>query len=127
MAWYVLPLFVGGASLASITGQQYLTKTASSNAPGFLASSMISIPLTYLYSGVQEGRARRGEPISFYGDTVRKHPFIMGLTHGLLGSQALKLMTKTASISNKISEAFLELPEEKFNEIYDVIIGKKIT
>jgi len=115
---WLLPLFVGGASLATIVSQQYMNKTAGAG-PGILASSMISVPLTYLYSGRQESKVRKGEPISFYGDTVRKHPFIMGITHGVLASKALNLMAKTASIS----QAYLELPENKFDEIYNTIIG----
>ena len=120
---WLLPVLIGAGSLGSVGVQSLFNKTASPKDPGFLLSSLISVPITYLYSGVQEGKVRRGEPISAYGNLVRKHPFLMSLVHGYGGNKAVGLMKK-ASIGNRVSEAFLELPENKFNEIYEYLIEK---
>ena len=50
----------------------------------------------------------------------------MGITHGYLSGKALKLvkpMTKKADYEDKITNAFLELSPDKFDEVYQIVIN----
>ena len=120
---WLLPVLIGGVSYASVKGQQFFDKQAGLFRPNFGIRMGVSIPATYLYSGNMESKVRRGEPISNYGDLVRKHPLLMGILHGFAAGQGQKLITKTAQLEEKISDAFLTLPEEKFEEIYKIVVN----
>ncbi len=119
---WLLPILIGGATIGTMEIQKkFLEKTAAGL--GFLSSMLLSVPATYLYAGYQEAKVRRREPISSYADFVRKNPLLSSVGHGFLGSKASKLLTKVGEARDKIFRASLELNEQKFGDLYNIVIN----
>ncbi len=119
---WLLPILIGGATIGTMEVQKkFLEKTA--EGLGFLSSMLLSVPATYLYAGYQEAKVRRREPISSYADFVRKNPLLSSVGHGFLGSKASKLLTKVGEARDKIFQASLELNEQKFGDLYNMVIN----
>jgi hypothetical protein len=118
---WLLPIIIGGATIGTMEIQKkFLEKTAAG--VGFLSSMLLSVPATYLYAGYQEAKVRKREPIGSYADFVRKNPLLSSIGHGFLGSKASKLLTKVGEAKDKIFQASLELNEEKFGNLYNIVI-----
>ncbi len=118
---WLLPILIGGATIGTMEIQRkFLEKTA--EGVGFLSSMLLSVPATYLYAGYQEAKVRKREPIGSYADFVRKNPLLSSIGHGFLGSKASKLLTKVGEARDKIFQASLELNEEKFGNLYNIVI-----
>ncbi len=119
---WLLPILIGGATIGTMEIQRkFLEKTAAG--VGFLSSMLLSVPATYLYAGYQEAKVRKREPISSYADFVRKNPLLSSVGHGFLGSKASKLLTKVGEARDKIFQASLELNEQKFGDLYNIVIN----
>jgi hypothetical protein len=119
---WLLPILVGGATIGTLeTQKKFLEKTA--GGLGFVSSMLLSVPATYLYAGYQEAKVRDRKPISSYSDFVRKNPLLSSIGHGFLGSKASKMITKVGEAKDKIFEASLQLDDNKFNKIYNIIIN----
>jgi hypothetical protein len=119
---WLLPILIGGATIGTMEIQKkFLEKTAAG--VGFLGSMLLSVPATYLYAGYQEAKVKRREPISSYADFVRKNPLLSSIGHGFLGSKASKLLTKVGEARDKIFQASLELNEQKFGDLYNIVIN----
>jgi hypothetical protein len=118
---WLLPILVGGATIGTMEFQKkFIEKTAAGM--GFLSSMLLSVPATYLYAGYQENKVRKGKPIGSYSDFVRKNPLLSSVGHGFLGSKASKLLTKVGEAKDKLFMASLELNEEKFDDLYNIVI-----
>ena len=118
---WLLPILVGGATIGTMELQKkFIEKTA--GGVGFLGSMLLSVPATYLYAGYQEDKVRRRRPIGAYSDFVRKNPLLSSIGHGFLGSKASKLLTKVGEAKDKLFMASLELNEEKFKNLYNIVI-----
>lgn len=118
---WLLPILVGGATIGTMELQKkFIEKTA--GGLGFLSSMLLSVPATYLYAGYQEAKVRKRMPIGSYSDFVRKNPLLSSIGHGFLGSKASKLLTKVGEAKDKCFMASLELNEEKFENLYNIVI-----
>ena len=118
---WLLPILIGGATIGSMEIQKkFIEKTA--GGLGFLSSMLLSVPATYLYAGYQEAKVRKRQPIGAYSDFVRKNPLLSSIGHGFLGSKASKLLTKVGEAKDKLFLASLELNENKFNNLYNIVI-----
>jgi len=118
---WLLPILVGGATIGTMELQKkFIEKTA--GGVGFLGSMLLSVPATYLYAGYQEDKVRKRRPIGAYSDFVRKNPLLSSIGHAFLGSKASKLLTKVGEAKDKLFMASLELNEEKFKNLYKIVI-----
>lgn len=118
---WLLPILIGGATIGTMEFQKkFIEKTAAGM--GFLSSMLLSVPATYLYAGYQEDKVRKGKQIGSYSNFVRKNPLLSSVGHGFLGSKASKLLTKVGEAKDKLFMASLELNEEKFDNLYNIVI-----
>jgi len=100
-----------------------LTKESSFSAPELLTRAMVITPATYLYSGLQESKVRRGEPVGDLENLVRKHPFVTSLLASWLSGKALKSLSKYSSLNSAMSKCLVRMPETKFDNLYNDIIN----
>ena len=118
---WLLPILIGGATIGSMEMQKRLFEKTASGV-GFLGSMLLSVPATYLYAGFQENKVRQGRPIGSYSNFVRKNPLLASIGHGFLGSRTTKLLSKVGEAKGKLFDASLQLDEQKFNNIYNIVI-----
>lgn len=118
---WLLPILIGGTTIGSIEMQKKLIEKTASGL-GFLGSMLLSVPATYLYAGFQENKVRQGRPIGSYSNFVRKNPLLASIGHGFVGSRASKMLSKMGEAKGKIFDASLELDQQKFDNLYNMVI-----
>lgn len=113
---WLIPVLVGGASLASTTLQKNnFQKHAGMDR--LFTSALIGFPTSYYLAGKAENKAQMGEPISGVENFIRKHPALTGI----LGTLGISKVRKT--LFPKVANFVNRLPEEKVNEIYNNLTG----
>ena len=121
---WLIPIVLGAAAMGTVGVQDALfNKNA---AIGFPTRVLIGVPASYLYAGSQEAKLQKGEPITEFGDFVRRHPAITGVatTVGIGQMQKLlkmKPLSKLAS-ADIIDRLASGLTPEKFDQLYNDII-----
>lgn len=126
---WLIPLLIGAASLGtyglhkSITKESMLKQARAFTLPNVLTRALVVTPATYLYAGSQEAKVRRGEPIGEVSNVIRKHPLLSSLVASWLAGKVLKPLSKFSSLNTAMSRCMMELPEEKFNTLYNDIIS----
>ena len=117
---------IGAGGLGTMSAHKMLTKeSAGFSAPELLTRAMVITPATYLYSGLQESKVRKGEPIGDIENLVRKHPFITSLLASWLSGKALNSLSKYSSLNSAMSKCLVRMPENKFDNLYNDIINLK--
>lgn len=114
---WLIPVLLGGGAIAS-TGAQKLLKKESS-AKNYIASSLISVPATYLYAGNQENKVRHGKPIGGIQNFVRKHPLLTSLAGSAVVGKGLSALSKLGSM--KIAS---KLEKEDLEPLFEDLINK---
>ena len=115
---WLLPLFIGGASLGAIKLQENLMKTSAMNIP--LASIFLTVPAAYLYGGLQEYKVRKGKAVTDIQNFIRKHPLLSaGLTSGSL--YTIPKLLKTGAFDNE--SLYMKLGSENFEKLWKSLIG----
>ena len=124
---WLIPIVLGAAAMGTVGLQDNMfKKTAAAVRPHFLTRLLIGIPASYLYAGSQEAKLQKGEPITEFGDFIRRHPFVAGATGTFALGQMHKLLNmkplgKVAS-ADVIDRLTLGLTPEKFDQLYNDII-----
>lgn len=133
---YLIPLFVGAVALGTkgindVLFHREKTAAAPTTAtveqvkkfPGVAKALMIGIPASYIYAGHQENKLQKGQPISKLEDTARRHPFLTGLagigTARYLWPKVKADLRKLGSLDRIV----YGLGPEKFNELYNDVVG----
>lgn len=123
---WLWPVLIGATSLGTVALQEKLMEKKSSLDPGLLTRAFIAIPSTYLYSGLQEHKARQGQPISEIGNIVRQYPFLSSIAATWGSGKALRLLDtaryKFASNSNTMTDIFFSLNPTDFDQMFQDIV-----
>jgi hypothetical protein len=93
---WLIPIVLGAAAAGTIGVQELMfNKTAAALRPHFLKRLLMAVPASYIYAGSQEAQLQQGQPITEFGDLVRRHPFLAGAA----GTFALGQMHKLYKMS----------------------------
>lgn len=123
---WLWPVLIGATSLGTVALQEKLMEKKSSLDPGLLTRAFVAVPSTYLYSGLQEHKARQGQPISEIGNIVRQYPFLSSIAATWGSGKALRLLDtaryKFASNSNTMTDIFFSLNPTDFDQMFQDIV-----
>ena len=127
---WLIPIVLGAAALGTTAVQDTLFKKTATATPfrsNFLKRMLIAVPGSYIYAGSQEAKLQKGEPVTEFGDFVRRHPFVAGATGTVALGQMQKLIKmgpigKTAEAKDMIDQLTLGLTPEKFDQLYNEVI-----
>jgi hypothetical protein len=121
---WLIPLFVGAAALGTTTIQKkmFSEKSAEVKVP-WSARLLVGIPASYIYAGSVENKLRQGRPITKLEDIARKHPFMTGLTGVGAGSWVLSKAKQDLKKLGSLDRVVYGLGPEKFEELYNDVIG----
>jgi len=120
---WLLPVLVGAGTVGSLFAQdEAFKKTAGVGVDRFFRNSLVSIPVSYYISGVQENKAKKGEPITETENFIRKHPVLTGLVASLGLVKAEKLLDKSLGIS-KLGEFVAKMDDAHLQLIYTDLIN----
>ncbi len=121
---WIIPLLIGATSAGSIAGQNYLDKSAKLIAPNPIARYLFAVPASYLYSGVQEAKVRKGQRIGEFENIARKHPMLTSLLVGMGLGKVTKLLTKKGSLDrSNLRRAISSLSDDKLDELFNDVIN----
>jgi len=125
---WLWPLLLGGTALAATQIQDLMFNKHAGMVPvgdaslakkligPGLKSILVGVPATYMYAGYQEAKAQRGEPVSEFGNVVRKHPFLSSIVGAGLLHKVLKApFLKTASFN----DILYSLSDEALTRVYE--------
>jgi hypothetical protein len=116
----LIPIFLAAGVISSIA----LQKTAAVIDPNLITRGLIALPASYLYAGVQENKARRGEPIGKFENFVRKHPALMTILGTIGLGQVQKHLMKVSSYNNEsLSKIVNSLSEEELDVVFEDLIN----
>jgi hypothetical protein len=131
---WLIPIVLGAAAAGTVGVQELMfNKTAAVVRPHFLKRLLVSVPASYVYAGSQEAKLQQGQPITEFGDFIRRHPFLAGATGTFALGQMHKLMkmkpigtelAKTAEI-DIIDRLILGLEPNKLELFYNDVIDFK--
>jgi len=120
---WLLPVLVGAGTVGSLFAQdEAFKKTAGVGVDRFFRNSLVSIPVSYYISGVQENKAKQGEPITETENFIRKHPVLTGLVASLGLVKAEKLLDKSLEIS-KLGQFVAKMDNAHLQLIYTDLIN----
>jgi hypothetical protein len=120
---WLLPVLVGAGTVGSLFAQdEAFKKTAGVGVDRFFRNSLVSIPVSYYISGVQENKAKQGEPITETENFIRKHPVLTGLVASLGLVKAEKLLDKSLGIS-KLGQFVAKMDDAHLQLIYTDLIN----
>jgi len=120
---WLLPVLVGAGTVGSLFAQdETFKKTAGVGIDRFFRNSLVSIPVSYYISGVQENKARKGEPITETENFIRKHPVLTGLVASLGLVKAEKMLDRSLGIS-KLGEFIAKMDDTHLQLIYTDLIN----
>jgi len=129
---YLIPIFIGAIALGT-EGLQQINREKHAAAiptpqqmkkvPAIAQRILVGVPASYLYAGYQENKLQQGKPISKFQDMVRKHPFMTGMAgigaHAYLWPKVKQDLAKLGSLDRVV----YGLGPEKFEELYNDVIG----
>jgi hypothetical protein len=126
---WLIPILLGAAAAGTVGIQNIMfDKTAAMVRPDFLKRMLISVPSSYIYAGSQEHKVQTGQPITGFGDFVRRHPFLSGALGTVALGQMQKLL-KSPGIAKKseytpdvVDRLVLGLEPVKLEKLYKDII-----
>jgi hypothetical protein len=125
---WLIPLLLGSVAIGTVEAQKYMQKESAILEPRYLERAMIAVPASYLAAGYQENKVRQGQPISDFGNLIRKHPFLMGAA-GTWGLGKLYKLVRDGAILKKaeydpdiIDRIFFGLSDSKFEQFYKDIV-----
>lgn len=130
---WLIPIVLGAAAATTVGAQHLLNKTSSVFQPSFLKRSLIAVPASYIAAGYAESKVQKGKQISELQDTVRKHPFLVGMagTWGLgkfqraLNAPGIKLANVNVPQLGSLEDILYGLSPEKFEQFYNDVVGIK--
>jgi hypothetical protein len=137
---WLIPLLIGAGSLGSIGIQKTfhqlnskekqlgLPKLGAAGIENILARYLIAVPVSYLYSGLQESKVRRGESIGPIQNLARKHPVVLSILGGWGLGKLQRAMLKysshnLASRSAGFLKALSSFSDEKLNTLFNDIVN----
>jgi hypothetical protein len=92
---WLIPIVLGAAAAGTVATQDALfNKSAAVVRPHFLKRLLVGVPGSYLYAGHQESELQQGKPITEFGDFIRRHPFLAGVTGTFALGQMHKLIQR---------------------------------
>lgn len=118
---WMIPLLIGAVAFGATQIQPSLfRKQASMTNPYFLERLLTTIPASYIYSGIQEDKARKGEQLDNVQELVRAHPTATALGTFWGTGKLIKLFQKHANVKNldTYNEIVYNLTPERFEEVY---------
>ncbi len=129
---WLIPIVLGAAAAGTVGIQDLMfNKTAAVIRPHFLKRLLVAVPGSYIYAGSQEAKLQKGQPITEFGDFVRRHPFLTGATGTVALGQMHKLI-KMGPIGDSIKVAeyipdvvdrlILGLEPKKLESFYNDVI-----
>lgn len=123
---WMIPLLLGATAAGSIQIQKSLDKQAGLITPNpMVRSAFIAIPGSYIYSGVQEAKVRKGKPIGKVQNAVRKHPLIAGILASMGLGKVTKLLTKMGSLEKRsnLKKAVSALSPDELDSLFNDVIN----
>lgn len=126
---WLIPIILGAAAAGTVAIQKSnLQKQGAMFNKGFLERTLVAVPASYLYAGAQENKVRQGQPISDFGNLVRKHPFLAGAT-GTIGLGKMYELVKHGPIRkvastelDLVDRLWLGLSPDRFDIVYKDIV-----
>ena len=131
---WLIPIILGAAAAGTVGVQDMaFHKSAGVFQPNFLKRTLVAVPASYIYAGSQENKLQQGQPITEFGDLVRKHPFLTSVA-GIVGAGqvsklvkrgpigASELLKKSEHIPDAIDRVVSGLTSEKFEKFYNDVI-----
>jgi len=102
---WLLPVLVGAGTAGSLFAQDRAFKKEAgvTGTERFLRNSLMTVPVSYYFSGTKEHKARQGQRLTSTEDFVRKHPVLVALGSSLALGSAQKGVGKTI---NKVKNLF---------------------
>ena len=129
---WLIPIVLGAAAAGTVGIQDLMfNKTAAIIRPHFLKRLLMAVPASYIYAGSQEAKLQKGEPITEFGDFVRRHPFLagaggtftLGQLHKIMKMPPIGVMAKTSEYSlDAIDRLILGLKPDKLEKFYNDVI-----
>lgn len=120
---WLLPILVGAGTVGSLFAQdENFKKTAGVGIDRFFRNSLVSVPVTYYISGVQENKAKKGEPITETENFMRKHPLLTGLVASLGAVKAEQIIDKSIGFA-KLGEFVSKMDDAHLQNIYTDLIN----
>lgn len=120
---WLLPVLIGAGTVGSLFAQdEAFKKTAGVGIDRFVRNSLVSIPISYYISGVQENKAKKGIPITETENFIRKHPVLTGLVASLGLVKAEKLIDKSIGMA-KLGEFVAKMDDAHLQQIYTDLIN----
>jgi hypothetical protein len=133
---WLVPLFVGAVAMGTEgLGKVLFHKkeagvgeTAVKKFPDIAKKIVVAVPASYIYAGHIENKMQEGKPISKFEDLVRKHPFLAAAgtlgAHGWAWPHIKKdVGSKLASYLGSLDKVVYGLGPEKFEELYNDVVG----
>lgn len=131
---WLIPIVLGAAAAGTVGVQDMMfNKTAGMFRPDFLKRTLVAVPASYIYAGSQENKLQQGQPITEFGDLVRRHPFLTSVA-GIVGIGQLQKLFKRGPIGpgsmvkkaeyapDVIDRVVSGLTPEKFELFYNDVI-----
>jgi hypothetical protein len=138
---WLVPLFVGAVALGTEgvgslmfsdkNKMQPMAEKTSAKLPDLAKRLAVAVPVSYLAAGAVENKMQQGKPISKFEDIIRKHPFLTAAgaigAHGWawphIKSDIAKLGSKQAEYLGSLDRVVYGLGPEKFEELYNDVVG----
>ncbi|KKM74476.1 hypothetical protein LCGC14_1399880, partial [marine sediment metagenome] len=119
---WLLPILVGAGTVGSIFAQGQSFKKTAGFVDRFMGSALVSIPVSYYFSGIQESKVKKGIPITSTENFIRKHPLLISMLGTMGLSKATNVLTRSAGIG-KIGQFVAKMDDAHLQVIYTDLIN----
>jgi hypothetical protein len=129
---WLVPLFVGAVALGTegahhvLFGEKKASLSKLATYPDIAKRMLVAVPASYLGAGYIENKMQQGKPISKLEDMIRKHPFltsIAGMGTYATMKRGIKSFGKNAEYMGSLDRVVYGLSPEKFDELYNDVVG----
>jgi hypothetical protein len=119
---WLLPILVGAGTVGSIFAQEESFKKTAGFVDRMVGSALVSVPVSYYFSGVQENKSKKGIPISSTENFIRKHPLLISILGTMGLSKSVNVLNRSAGIS-KLGQFVAKMDDAHLQAIYTDLIN----
>ncbi len=116
---WLLPVIVGAGTATSLLTQNAVFNKTAGWVDRFIGTSLVALPASYFAAGVQEDKALKGQPITRWGNVVRKHPLLVGLSSA---AATATLFKKRKPVVVKTAELISKMGQQELDSIYSDLV-----